>query len=238
MRSLLKELANNPASNKHILYCLLTDKQQGFSSCYTRKKHNTYTSYSFIWPSSEAVKSSCESGEKHNDLMGMAWPVNKRFLSHLLHAKQWILSTIFPQLLAKYKMEITILYAYGTVDRPNGSTCRHKYSSKKNSFNPYHTLQLIRLKITAQGSMSQALRNRPYNTFKGVNQFSRSNIKNVDNTINCSTGNILSIWALKNQRITYFSSQVDKVPFTIAWCMLRLHIKEMYSRYGKQLYIY
>jgi hypothetical protein len=28
-------------------------------------------------PSSEAVKRSCESGEKHNDLMGMAWPVSK-----------------------------------------------------------------------------------------------------------------------------------------------------------------
>jgi len=61
--------------------------------------------------------------------------------------------------------------------------------------------------------MSQASRNRPYNTFKGVNQFSRSNIKNVDNTINCSTSNILSIWTLENKNLLYFSRKVNKVPF-------------------------
>jgi len=66
---------------------------------------------------------------------------------------------------------------------------------------------------TAKGSVSQALRNRAYNTLKGVKQFSRSNIKNVDNTINCSTGNILSICTLKNKKLLSFSSQMNKVPF-------------------------
>lgn len=34
----------------------------------------TYTSYNFMWPSSEAVKSICELGEKHKLRTGIAWP--------------------------------------------------------------------------------------------------------------------------------------------------------------------
>jgi len=74
--------------------------------------------------------------------MGMAWPVNKRSLSHMLNAKQWILSTIFLYPQAKYKLEIIIFYAYGTMERQNGAIGRHKYSTikKKLLFNPHHTL--------------------------------------------------------------------------------------------------
>ena len=87
---------------------MLKNKQYFFSLYFTRKKHNTYTSYNFICPSSEAVKRNCESGEKHNDLMRVAWPVNKRFLSHMLNAKQWTLSTIYLYPQAKCKFEIII----------------------------------------------------------------------------------------------------------------------------------
>lgn len=36
----------------------------------------TYTSYSFMWPSSDAVSSIVESGEKHKLLTDIAWPSN------------------------------------------------------------------------------------------------------------------------------------------------------------------
>ena len=40
---------------------------------------NTHTSYILIWLSSEPVTSSWESGEKHRERIGFAWPESGRY---------------------------------------------------------------------------------------------------------------------------------------------------------------
>lgn len=57
---------------------------------------HTHTSYNFIWPSSDAVRRSCESDEKHNDRIGIAWP--SRVCHNLLEATSniFIMPSIAP----------------------------------------------------------------------------------------------------------------------------------------------